>query len=128
MLHPVRCMLRHRVGVVNDHGNRNAYARGCRCDNCRKANTADHRELTGRLAQRPPQDIPHGTRSGYSNWLCRCDQCSAVHSAAMRDGRASRKARVADAPHGTASGYDSWGCRCALCGPAYREYTARRRS
>ncbi len=113
------------TGDLNDHGNRNAYARGCRCDNCRKANTASHRELIRGLAQRP-EDIPHGTRGGYVNWSCRCDLCSAAHSEGMREGRASRKARVVDAPHGTASGYSSWGCRCDLCGPAGRADGNRR--
>lgn len=71
-----------------------------------------------RLARRDTAYFKHGA-SGYSNWGCRCDVCTAAHSAKMRRARQVRiqKMLAGDpaVPHGTASGYVSWGCRCDPC-------------
>jgi hypothetical protein len=63
--------------ATSPHGTVKSYAKGCRCDDCRRANTERHKALKGK---EPPS---HG-RSGYSNYGCRCDICRAAHSEAMR--------------------------------------------
>jgi len=59
------------------HGKASTYGEGCRCADCRAANTRKgKRQTANRLAR--PQDVPHGTLSGYCNWACRCDPCRAA--------------------------------------------------
>lgn len=41
------------------------------------------KERRSRLAR--PEDIPHGTPSGYFHWGCRCDECK--RAAATSDRR-----------------------------------------
>lgn len=73
----------------------------------------------------------HGIKSTYTNWGCRCDECTAAHT---RDEAKARKARYdwtrehglpAGVKHG-ASAYSNWGCRCTVCTGA-KESIARRR-
>ncbi|QFG12120.1 helix-turn-helix DNA binding domain [Arthrobacter phage Racecar] len=69
---------------VQRHGRATDYNMGCRCDLCRAANT----ERMAKLAidrQARPEDIPHGTESGYVNWYCRCDECRPVGLAKLRE-------------------------------------------
>ena len=58
------------------HGTLTSYCHGaCRCDECRWANTAYHRDLRKRLRARvgaPGAQVPHGTTGGYANHGCRC--------------------------------------------------------
>lgn len=64
------------------HGTTNSYNNGCRCPDCRKANTvfcAERRTLRKkRIPQMPAEK--HGTISGYENWGCRCTACSKAGS------------------------------------------------
>jgi DNA-binding CsgD family transcriptional regulator len=70
------------VTKSSTHGTVNSYNNGCRCPDCRQANTvfcAGRRALRrSRVAEMPPEK--HGTISGYENWGCRCDACSAAET------------------------------------------------
>jgi hypothetical protein len=37
-----------------------------------------------------PTVVPHGTRGGYDNWRCRCEDCKAAKSQANAEARARR--------------------------------------
>ena len=126
------------------HGTPNAYSNlKCRCERCRKANTAylnsrnaapcascgrtinaryrpgavcrECRTLASRTAE-------HGTETVY-NWGCRCDACRHAASEARRKRRQERGGNPA--VHNR-SGYCN-GCRCDICREAQRLYTAQRR-
>lgn len=48
----------------------------CRCDVCKAANAA---RCDRRRRQRDPSKLPpekHGKKSTYSNWNCRCTECT----------------------------------------------------
>ena len=70
---------------------------GCRCKKCREANTkrvrVEQQSRAKRLADDPTL-APHGRRSTYSNWGCRCKSCTKiwVNSCAAYD--AARKQRM----------------------------------
>lgn len=82
---------------------KNTYKKsGCRCDQCRAANTAAHRakvvewaerrvEIGGRMvaAWLPPE--AHGRWTAYSNYRCRCVPCTEAGSVANGQRRARRK-------------------------------------
>jgi hypothetical protein len=71
------------------HGTYNGYVnRGCRCTDCRAANTAFH--IAAREQRRgslSPGDPRHGRDDTYTNYACRCDWCRDAHT----DYRARRK-------------------------------------
>lgn len=70
------------VTKSSTHGTVNSYNNGCRCPDCRQANTvfcAERRVLRrSRVSEMPPEK--HGTISGYENWGCRCDVCSSAEA------------------------------------------------
>ena len=78
------------------HGTLASYCHGgCRCSDCREANTVYHRELRKRLRARvglPGAQVPHGTAGGYSNHGCRCRACSDAHRQAMAGTYSRRRA------------------------------------
>lgn len=84
--------------AVVQHGTTASYRRGCRCDDCRAANTECHRELRAkRKARKTPEAIEHG-KGAYVNWGCRCEVCTKANSEACFDAsqryqRAHRKER-----------------------------------
>lgn len=72
-----------------DHGGSGRrYVAGCRCLECRAANTA---RVNRRKAERRalveageiPVEVRHGLDSTYNNWSCRCEPCRAAHSVEM---------------------------------------------
>ena len=81
-----------------EHGKRQTYVHHkCRCDDCTAANREYLRQY--RAANRDKirasktrysaklkksKDIPHGTRYGYSDFGCRCDECKAANTAYAR--------------------------------------------
>jgi hypothetical protein len=81
--------------------NATRYARGCRCDECRKSHAgrlAEYRLRTGRTkehkwAGQPRPKAKHGTVSKY-NKGCRCDECRSANAAYARELR--RKKRPAE--------------------------------
>ena len=84
-----------------EHGKRQTYVYyKCRCDECRAANREYLRQYraANREAIRASQaryttklkgseHIPHGTRYGYSDFGCRCDECRAANAAYARQRR-----------------------------------------
>lgn len=73
------------------HGTRSWYLNHrCRCQPCRDANTAYHRELLKRLAQTPFEQIPHGI-TGYRDYSCRCPACFKAQSDKNRAARERRR-------------------------------------
>lgn len=83
------------------HGRASTYQhRGCRCADCKKANTesqkrANHRRHAELVAGRVHPE--HGTYSTYCNYLCRCGDCRAAASTAQAAFAAARKAKAAQA-------------------------------
>ena len=63
---------------------------GCRCEACRKANSAYQLALKRRLGSREPP--VHG-RSGYQNYGCRCEVCSEANRAACAAYRERRQGK-----------------------------------
>lgn len=58
---------------MRTHGKRSTYRSGCRCDQCRAANSTYDRELRARAGLRE-----HGNRTTYS-YGCRCEPCRAAN-------------------------------------------------
>jgi hypothetical protein len=82
---------------------------------------------------------PHGRPTGYSNYGCRCGECTAAWTAKIQRRRSDRRAllepdesgvMVTSAPvrHGLKATYDNWGCRCRPCTDAKTEYARSRYS
>lgn len=82
------------------------------------------------LSGRRPSE--HGTNSTYTNWGCRCAECTAAFREWMRSRRDRNKTRaVPSDAHGTDRGYVYYWCRCDACRSAHnrsevRRYRARR--
>lgn len=59
----------------------------CRCDPCREASTALQRRGSAERAARlkAGEEVEHGTTSTYTNWGCRCPECTESNKAACRD-------------------------------------------
>ena len=64
---------------VTHGGTGAAYAhQGCRCEECRAANTA---RVARRTAERAREQPPtHGKYSTYNNWGCRCEPCTKANT------------------------------------------------
>lgn len=57
------------------HGTFLSYQRGCTCQPCKDANTAQARaQKEKRLSKEIPEEL-HGTDTGYRNWGCKCKPC-----------------------------------------------------
>lgn len=129
------------MGKKTQHGTYSSYNMGCRCGLCREAKREYGRRYRAANAERIrvavergeplPENIPHGTAGGYTNFACRCEDCTAAareddrrYRAANRDKVNAAKAAYLsrkrstpfeDIPHGTTVGYSTYGCRCADC-------------
>src|SRR5215469_3776079 len=64
---------------------------GCRCELCRKANSA---RCTRWRVQADGREPPKHGRAGYSNYGCRCEVCTEANKAAMKAYHAARKAEA----------------------------------
>ena len=137
----------------NEHGTYSRYNQGCPCELCKEAKREYGRRYRAANAARIkacieageplPSNIPHGTAGGYTNFACRCEDCTTAAREADRKYRANNpeKVRAANAkylarlrqapfesiPHGTPGGYSSYGCRCPLCRQANNERCQRYR-
>ena len=60
-------------------------------------------------------DPRHGTKNGYSNLRCRCDDCRAAWAAYCYKRQKERAASNIPFIHGTENGYGNYGCRCPSC-------------
>jgi hypothetical protein len=57
-----------------------------------------------------------GTGSAYSNYGCRCVECTEANRARAERRRAERKSEGAPGhAHGSRSTYSNWSCRCGRC-------------
>ena len=84
---------RRKDAIEVPHGTTYGYQLGCRCNQCRKAQTgANRRSASKKLAEMmtDPDDPRHGTRSGYVVG-CRCPRCKKAQS---DYGRAWRRRRA----------------------------------
>lgn len=76
-----------RIAKKDRHGQRASYAAGCRCVPCTDANTERLREakrLRVDRFRRGEIEPPHGVKSTYTNYDCRCDPCREAWSEHMR--------------------------------------------
>jgi hypothetical protein len=79
-----------------------------------------------------PAPLKHGTATGYSHGLCRCEDCRAWNRKRNKQQRARLHRTVPPAKvHGTENGYSNYGCRCDKCRMAMsvvnrRRYAARK--
>lgn len=108
-----------------DHGSASSYARGCRCDPCKAAQSEYARNRIQRLREETPfEDIPHGTMNAYTVYKCRCGSCKHLGAQAARAYR--EKKGLGDLPgpipHGTTGGYVNHKCRCDSCKKAHSDY------
>lgn len=77
------------------HGTKNGYTHhGCRCAECRAANTQAVEKWRARRQGDFIADEDHGTRKGYRDYGCRCDSCRAANTEYARLRRAARKKRA----------------------------------
>lgn len=66
------------------HGTRGTYVNGCRCVECKSANSAYTISLSIRRSKNIPDNI-HGHYLTYSNYRCRCDVCKEAQSIKYKD-------------------------------------------
>lgn len=78
--------------TIPQHGTDARYQRGCKCGRCIAAHTARTREYRARYATVPDKQIPHGTRTGYGAYRCRCVPCKGAEAAYWRGYRARKRA------------------------------------
>lgn len=79
---PVRAYHKGRL-----HGTVSKYNGGCRCDECRSANSAYYRKRREAVRGMATE---HGTVNSYTHFSCRCDLCRAAHTAYQRTRRTAR--------------------------------------
>lgn len=75
--------------IIRGHGTAACYIRGCRETKCVEANREVQREVKRRRIERyraGKVTIKHGV-SGYSNWDCRCGECTSSWSTYLRERR-----------------------------------------
>ncbi|HET6636700.1 MAG TPA: hypothetical protein VFH77_16915 [Streptomyces sp.] len=85
-----------RPPVDRGHGHRLTYSKGCRCQQCREANTAQCAEMRSRRVADPARAdrAGHGKPSTYQNHGCRCEPCTAANTEKGRRQRAARRAKA----------------------------------
>lgn len=101
-------------------GTKSAYNAGCRCDDCRDANTKAHRQLR---VDKDRYDITHGTASGYFNFGCHCEPCKTAGSEQNRRMRLQMVER-GSGKHGQSLRIAA-GCRCDECQEGMRASATR---
>lgn len=63
------------------HGSYGYSGKKCRCAVCKAGHTAAQQQGIARRKARLEADptlMPHGQRTTYSNWGCRCEECRAA--------------------------------------------------
>ncbi|GGU12928.1 hypothetical protein [Streptomyces violascens] len=74
----------YRLLANVDHGKVRTYRKGCCCASCTAAAVDAARRWQAKARQKPFAEIPHGTAGGYTNYACRCPECTAAMTAAKR--------------------------------------------
>jgi hypothetical protein len=72
------------------HGERRGYLRGCHCDPCRSAHAEYERRRRAVRQTLPAKEIPHGS-GGYTNYRCRCAECTEGHRLRIHQYRDQRR-------------------------------------
>ncbi len=112
------------------HGQLQCYRAGCSCKLCKAANT-EHSRRTREKYTTEPEKIPHGTDSGYTNWGCRCEECSAARALATKQYQKRVQLKAILDPdsikHGTFFAYAMQKCKCDICMEHMREYSRKRK-
>lgn len=87
---------------------------------------AELRTLGGR-AYHP--HAPHGMVSGYTNYFCRCPECTEAWNEYTRNRRSERKdgSMPPGVVHGKPTTYANWMCKCQPCVSAVRAYNKANR-
>lgn len=91
------------------------------CGDCHRKKSSEERRLV---------DF-HGTRTGYTKYRCRCDDCKAANARDHRLVLARKKRRPTpfeEIPHGTSAGYGYHACKCSLCRAFAAQKTADKRA
>ena len=81
--------------MTTTHGLPSTYRHGCRCEDCRVAHTAYtvvERAVRAERLAADPTLAPHGKRTTYTNWGCRCALCVTANT--QQDSRKVRRERV----------------------------------
>lgn len=92
------------------HGHVQCYNAGCRCDECKRANTAranKSREVR-EAKQLDPDDPRHGTYNFYVNWGCRCEPCTKTNTTNYKRSKFRHNSEEAKF-------YSKYGCPCSPC-------------
>jgi hypothetical protein len=117
--------------MTERHGTAGQYQKGCRCADCRAANTANcRRQREARKADPSRADrAGHGKTTTYRNYLCRCEECRTAWSkymAKLRGTEWTGLMRRRPAECGTYAGYSRHyqlgGKPCDACKAARSEY------
>lgn len=90
---------RHQYRMANlpPHGTTYRYSHfGCRCDECREANTEVGRRFRERRLATDTPDRLHGTVNAYRNYGCRCEPCREAGAASNAANWARRAARKSE--------------------------------
>lgn len=72
---------------MTEHGTDSCYVKGCRKDECRRAHNEAHTRMRrARYAEFAAGEVspPHGRRSTYLNYGCRCDECTEANRVYVR--------------------------------------------
>jgi len=101
------------------HGNRTMYNKGCRCLECKQANSDYRKAYRGKEKRLPAE---HGERRMFVKG-CRCKECSNANSEYSKALRSSMK-QLTDIC-GTDSQYNK-GCKCQECKNAHNTAVAAR--
>lgn len=77
------------------HGKSSTYrAGGCRCENCREANTIRQRQTSFMASEKFAAglvEVEHGKANTYRYYGCRCDECKAAHVTECRRWKERKK-------------------------------------
>lgn len=79
-----------------NHGTYRGYLTGCRCPECRMANTANKRKSRDTAKQDPARAnrAGHGKANTYKNYGCRCAPCKAANREWYRQYRSRKREAV----------------------------------
>lgn len=107
--------------MPSEHGTKSRYVHGCRCQECKAANTAYQRESTEARRSKPvPEGVTHG-KACATNYGCKCAVCSeAVRAYNVELGKRVRAGKVQHRGEGRSSG-----CPCESCRKFHREYQGK---
>ena len=106
------------------HGEYSCYYNGCRCNECKYANSKKLTESRIRAKQNKNKNFKHGS-SGYHYHGCRCDICkTAATKYKSKIIKLNILSKKQPTKHGI-NGYRYYGCRCNICKHANSELSKK---